>query len=300
MFHATMPDDASHTYWPYWDQIKTGIIDPGYPSYIVSAPPTPLASLPNARWARWVSAANFANATNMANFILGMFNQGAAHVIVNEISAPYAQIIRDCNMIFYANPAYMSIVSGRLTFYVAHQETGMGSWATTLMRDGFFSAWSIGCGLAVEQYPRARWWCNGEASGGMYTRDPYLLNYFLGKGYGNTWGQGSPYNEYGFSYLIDFRNGYGFGSLPINIVFGVGDNYAVWGAINPGDFIKRLHAVWNRYTGFASFISAASGGAGAWNWRPADMTTTSRDQRFVEAFNTYSVGGSIALPSLTC
>ena len=294
---------AYHTINPaistaYWDSLKTGIIDPGYPAYIVSAS-VPPGGVPASRWALWVSALNYATGAALGEGILAGLASGAGRVIVNEINASLAAKITDANN--YLNdpnfPARRATAYGRYTYFVAHQATGAGGYNATAMRACFLSAFAMGCPMAVEQYARAQHWCTGID---WSTNDPYLLNFFLGNGYGNTWGTGSPAGAYGWSYLVALRNQNNYSGIPLFIVFGVSDQYVAYGNINPGDFIKRLHAIWNRYSGFAGSIGAGWGGAGGWVWRSPDMTTTSRDVRFVEAFNTYSVQGSITPPALTC
>jgi len=167
-----------------------------------------------------VSVASFANGVNLGNWILARVNEGAEKIAINEIAAPYVGKIIECNQYLNADPARKAAVYGRLVYFVAHQETGAGSYNYATMQQAFLTSFEIGAAMAVEQYPRARWWCEGEAGGGYYTRDPYLLNYFLGNGYNNTWGQGSPLGAYGWSFLVALRNQHGYAAIPLWIVFG--------------------------------------------------------------------------------
>lgn len=137
--------------------------------------------------------------------------------------------------------------------------------------------------LAAEMYIGRGAYCN---CGGTCmdatsygTRDVWLADWFRGD-FG-TWKK--------FAWLVQQRASLG-SSSHLSVVFGVTDSMV--GTSDAYIFIDRLFYVWVTRSGFPSTLSWENGGAGAYKWEAATVSSANRDNLFADSYNHYCFGAT--------
>ena len=148
--------------------------------------------------------------------------------------------------------------------------------------------------IAVEMYPRYADYCAVGRT--PAERDAWLAHFFKGGRGGDRFR--IPIAEHRFDWLMK-RRAEKRSHSRITVVFGVTDTAQppkrgkldfVKGP-RPAHFLDRLFFVWMNRSGHPEIISAANGGAGSWKWERANVSTSGRDDAFVQSWRHYCQQG---------
>jgi hypothetical protein len=131
--------------------------------------------------------------------------------------------------------------------------------------------------LAAEMYIGKGYYCSQGSNYGE--RDVWLADWFRGD-FG-TWKK--------FAWLAEQRSNLG-SSSHLSVVFGVTDSMV--GTSDAYIFIDRLFYVWVTRSGFPSTLDWTNGGAGAYKWEAAAVSSANRDNLFADSYNHYCFGNT--------
>ncbi len=259
-----------------WDGIA-GLMDRGA---ILCSENRP-ESIPPERWCRKISG-DYDSADGIVDTIHRAFQvdpEQPAKVMIDEIEDAsqdklrvVAETLRD------QYPQYMGLWGA---FIMNESPTCSPCYGTKEAAiNAFLSANAI---LAAEMYMGRGAYCNcgGTCEGATSygTRDVWLAAYFAG----------DLVNQKKFAWLVQRRGDMG-SSSQLSVVFGVTDSMV--GTSDAYIFIDRLFYVWVRRSGFPSILSWENGGAGAYKWEAATVSSANRDNLFADSFNYYCFGGT--------
>jgi hypothetical protein len=267
-FHTVVIADTTR-----WDSIRA-LADADLGPILVSD--NKPADLPYERWTRRISASREDTGEALAALVAAELGNPAGapiKVVVDELREEYADkllaMIREMAARYpqWRGRWGVYIVNGSAVHY-AHYSAQI---------DALLDA---GAMILAEMYPQAADYC--AAGPRVIDRDLWLARFFRG-----------DENIARLHWLVNRKADRGSDSH-VSVVFGVIDRFHA--PVTPAIFLDRMFYVFVTRSDHRELIDPANGGPGAWKWQaPADgndnVSNSSRDQVFAEAFDHYLVQG---------
>jgi hypothetical protein len=267
-FHTIVIADTDR-----WDSIRA-LADADLGPILVSD--NKPADLPLERWTRRISASREDSGEALAALVAAELGNPAGapiKVVVDELREEYADKILAMTREMAARyPQWRGrwgvyIVNGPAVHYAGY----------TAQIDALLDA---GAMILAEMYPQAADYC--AAGPRVIDRDLWMARFFRG-----------DENIARLHWLVNRKADRGSDSH-VSVVFGVIDRFHA--PVTPAIFLDRMFYVFVTRSDHRELIDPANGGPGAWKWQaPADgndnVTNSSRDLAFAEAFDHYLVQG---------